>query len=459
MKNLMRSIGMLLLFSAAAACRTSTKDEASDAVGLSSEALPEVSLGGNLLPEDDSPAASEEDQEGLEFVEEGYCHDGIITKYLTQKFREENPPSKSELKSIKKRRSFAGTIDTKALANARDKLAGKAAPYFGAIPVVVNSEVDFWIQYYKTNGRKQFMRWLVRGESYKQLLQPVLQSNGLPPEFFYLAMIESGFNNGASSRAKATGTWQFMKGTAKLYGLRIDHWVDERRDPVKSSVAAASYLRDLYRDLGDWNLAMAAYNAGPGKIRRSIKKAGSRDFWEIARANVIAKETCQYVPKVLAAILLASNPKSHGFDYQQSVDEDIPTGSVSVDRPVRLDEVATELKIALSTLQRWNPEIIRNITPPRRDGYSIRLPTNLIEQYAVIESRLSKVEVTDVQMHKIRQGETLSQISRLYKVSVRQIIQINPGVRASVLRPGRELAIPIPGIISTSTKNDIKSVL
>lgn len=458
MKILMRSIGVLLLVSTAA-CRTSSKDATSDADGLDGEASsPGEASFSSLDNSPESPA--DPDSDGIEYVEPGYCHDGVVSRYLTQKFRKETPFTKSELKLMNKRRRYAGTIDTRALENARNTLAGKAAPYFGAIPVVVNSEVDFWIQYYKTTGRRQFMRWLVRGESFKHLLQPVLQDNGLPPEFFYLAMIESGFNNGASSHAKATGTWQFMKGTAKLYGLKIDHWVDERRDPIKSSVAAANYLRDLYRDLGDWNLAMAAYNAGPGRIRGSIRKVGSRDFWEIARTNALAKETRQYVPKVLAAILLASNPNLHGFDYQQSATQDMPTGMVNVTGPVRLDEVARELKISLSTLQTWNPEIIRNITPPRRDGYALRLPVHLIGQFAAIEDRLSTVEVTDVQMHKIRRGETLSKISRLYKVSVQQIMQINPGIRASALRPGRDLAIPIPGIVSTSTrKKDIKSML
>jgi membrane-bound lytic murein transglycosylase D len=403
-------------------------------------------------PEEDVAELDVEVEETIDIGEDGLCHDGIIADYLIKKFRKENPVSKAETKVMNKRRKFAGSIDTKALAHARDVLVGPAAPYFGAIPVVVNSEVDFWIQYFKTSGKRQFMRWLVRGESFKQVLQPILQENGLPPEFFYMAMIESGFNNGAFSSAKATGTWQFMQGTAKIYGLRIDHWVDERRDPVKSSVAAASFLRDLYRDLGDWNLAMAAYNAGPGKVRRAIKATGSRNFWEIAKTRNLAKETQQYVPKILAAILLAANPKVHGFDYQQSAAQDIPTDKILLPNPVRLDEVAKELNISLATLQSWNPEIIRNVTPPRKNGYELRLNAEMKEKFPSIEPNLSKIEITDVQLHKVKRGETLSKISRLYKVSISQIMQVNPGLRASALRPGKDIAIPIPGIVSALSK-------
>lgn len=391
-------------------------------------------------------------EDSIDIGEDGLCHDGIIADYLIKKFRNENPISKAESKAISKRRRYAGTIDTKALAHARDILVGPAAPYFGAIPVVVNSEVDFWIQYFKTSGKRQFMRWLVRGESFKQVLQPILQANGLPPEFFYMAMIESGFNNGAFSRAKATGTWQFMYGTAKTYGLRIDHWVDERRDPVKSSVAAASFLRDLYRDLGDWNLAMAAYNAGPGKVRRAIKAAGTRNFWDLAKTKHLPKETQQYVPKILAAILLAANPKIHGFDYQQSAAQDIPTDKFILSNPVRLDEVASQLNISLATIQSWNPEIIRNVIPPRKEGYELRLTAEMKEKFPSIAPNLSKIEITDVQMHKVKRGETLSFISRLYKVSINQIMQLNPGLKATALRPGKDIAIPIPGIVSASVK-------
>jgi membrane-bound lytic murein transglycosylase D len=438
-----RTIGIVLLL-VATSCRT-TPDNPPEPV----EPAAYIDLS---QPEEAVAELDVEVEETIDIGEDGLCHDGIIADYLIKKFRKENPVSKAETKVMNKRRKFAGSIDTKAIAHARDVLVGPAAPYFGAIPVVVNSEVDFWIQYFKTSGKRQFMRWLVRGESFKQVLQPILQENGLPPEFFYMAMIESGFNNGAFSSAKATGTWQFMQGTAKIYGLRIDHWVDERRDPVKSSVAAASFLRDLYRDLGDWNLAMAAYNAGPGKVRRAIKATGTRNFWDIAKTRHLAKETQQYVPKILAAILLAANPKVHGFDYQQSAAQDIPTNKILLPNPVRLDEVAKELNISLATLQSWNPEIIRNVTPPRKNGYELRLTTEMKEKFPSIEPNLSKIEITDVQLHKVKRGETLSKISRLYKVSISQILQVNPGLRATALRPGKDIAIPIPGIVSALSK-------
>lgn len=454
MNYLLRRSGLFLLFFVAA-CQTASPRE--QAPRISGQELPAADKKATAVSEQLAEEAAEESAE--EFEEDGFCHDGIIAKYLTESYRRTNPLSKEERNSMQKRRRFAGTIDTRALAHARYTLSGHAAPYFGAIPVVVNQDVDFWIQYFKTVGRRQFMRWLVRGESFKSVLQQILQDNGLPPEFFYLAMIESGFNNAAYSRAKATGTWQFMKGTARLYGLRIDHWVDERRDPVKSSVAAASYLRDLYRDLGDWHLAMAAYNAGPGKVRRAIRATGSRDFWEIAKTKHLAKETKQYVPKMLAAVLLASNPRAHGFEYQQTASQDFPITTVRLPKPVQLAEVAANLNINLSVLQSWNPEITRNITPPRKDGYELRLPIPLIHRFDQISGNLSEIQVTDVQMHKIRLGDTLSQIARLYKVSINQIKQFNPGLRPSALRPGREIAIPIPGVVTMTSQSGVKTVL
>ncbi len=386
----------------------------------------------------------------------GFCTDDIYSQHLVREHLAMNPaPKEQPVRRTGRRGRRVVDVSDRQLAAytyARDRLYGQAAPYFGALPVITNDRVDFWVHYFKTSGRREFMRWLVRGESIKQMVQPILQSSGVPDEFFYLAMIESGFSNSARSHARATGSWQFMQGTAKLYGLKINHWVDERRDPIKSTIAAANYLKDLYADLGDWHMAMAAYNAGPGRVRRAIRQAGSRDFWTIAERRALARETINYVPKVLAAILLASNAKAHGFEVQGNPVDLIPETEVIVQRPAKLDEIAQHLGVSLKTLQSWNPELTRDIVPPSRNGYSLRMAANYAQMFPSIEGKLTELEITDVQMHRISRGDTLSQIAKRYKVSTKQIMSLNPDLRANRLRIGREVAVPVPGVVTTKQR-------
>lgn len=405
---------------------------------------------------DDEPELKPED------FEMGFCVDDVYARYLTGQYAaihkgEKTPAPAPTYRRTRrgKRVRVQGTKNNPVVASlsyARDHMNGKTAPFFGAIPIVVNDRVDFWVQYFKSSGRRQFMSWLVRGESVKRMVQPILQEAGVPIEFFYLAMIESGFSNSAYSHARATGTWQFMSGTAQLYGLKINHWVDERRDPIKSTLAAANYLKDLYAELGDWHLAMAAYNAGPGTLRKAIRLGNTRDYWTIAESRNLAKETKQYVPKVLAAILLATEYRRHGFDFQPNPVDLLPETEIIVKRPVMLEELATKLGLSRRTLVSWNPELIRDITPPGKTGYALRLPQAYANLFPSIENSLSYIEVTDIHMHTVKRGDTLSRIAQQYKVGIKQILSVNPGVKAARLRPGNTIAIPIPGVVSTSTQ-------
>ena len=385
-------------------------------------------------------------------LEQGFCRDDVYAQYFTEEYKKTKTLSQKlrGLRSSRSRKIATKQYRYDALHYAFNQMNGKEMPYFGGIPVVINERVEYWINYFKGRGRRTFLRWLVRGESMKPVVFPVLKEKGLPQEFFYLAMVESGFNNGAYSSAKATGTWQFMHGTAKLYGLQINHWVDERKDPTKSTIAAANYLEDLYEKSGDWYLAMAGYNAGPGRIRRAIRRTKTRDFWSIAQTLHLNRETSNYVPKVLAAVLLASSPKKHGFDLTPDPNNLYPKSFAYAQRPVRLTEVASGLGIPLSVLKRWNPELIRDITPPVKGGYKLRLPASYAVKYAAIEPQLSVLEVTDVHMYKIRNGDTLSTIARKYKVRINQILQINPNLKARTLRIGKRIAIPVPGVATTN---------
>ncbi|SME88445.1 lytic transglycosylase domain-containing protein [Pseudobacteriovorax antillogorgiicola] len=384
-----------------------------------------------------------------------FCTDSIYGQYLKKHYR---AAASKELRSIRgwrQRRQFKRKIKHEVRHHAKIALDhSEGVVTSESFPVVRNPKVDRWIHYFENEGRSTFMKWLVRSENFKGILLPLLKEDGMPQELLFLAMIESGFNNRAYSRARATGTWQFMSGTARIYGLRVNYWLDERRDPVKSTVAAAKYLKDLYTDFGDWYLAIASYNAGPGRINRAIRRLKTRDFWTIAESRYIRSETKNYVPKMLAALNIARNPQKYGFYYIPSANDYTPRASVTVDRPVKLSDVAQKLNIPAKYLQRWNPELIKGITPPlhRIDGqpYRIRIPENYVQQFEAIKPTLAFLEIKDVKMHRIRRGETLTHIARRYKVPLRKIMKMNPNLSPRRLRPGKKIAIPIPAIITRS---------
>jgi len=181
------------------------------------------------------------------------------------------------------------------------------------IPITINSRVEFWIDYFQTRGRVHFEKYLERSEHFVPYIVPLLKQHGLPEDLVYLAMIESGFNNHARSRAKAVGPWQFISATGKRYGLMINWWVDERRDTRKSTLSAVGYLKDLYTIFKSWELAAAAYNSGEAKIARAIRRFGTKDFWTIARHRFLRPETRDYVPKIIAAAIIAKNREQFGF--------------------------------------------------------------------------------------------------------------------------------------------------
>lgn len=380
----------------------------------------------------------------------GYCKDDIYSKYLMAQYKKSVKPKK--FKTSLSRRRWNKKLEMDSIHYAAKRLDGPATRHFGAIPVVTNPKVEFWIRYFKTSGRSSFLKWLVRGESTRHLVDPIMKEHGLPQEFFYLAMIESGFSNQAASKARATGTWQFMSATAKIFGLKINYWLDERRDPLKSTVAASRYLKRLYARFGDWYLAMAAYNAGPGTVNRAIRKSKTRDFWKMSEKRFLPKETKNYVPKMLAALILARDPEKHGFEVKKDPDRMIPQEGVRLYKPVDLAEVAKKLRVPLKRIKYWNPELRKNITPPpsqlrpARDGYYLRLPAELVERFEEIKPQLALIEVKDILLHKVSTGDTLYQISRKYKVSMKKLLKLNPNLSPRALKIGKQIAVPIPSI-------------
>ena len=311
------------------------------------------------------------------------------------------------------------------------------------IPIVINEKVEHFLHYFQTAGRKHFTNWLARSEKYIPFMRDVLKEQGLPEDLVYLAMIESGFNPYAYSRAKAMGPWQFIYLTGKRYGLKSNWWVDERRDPEKSTIAAARYLKDLYDMFECWYLAAAGYNAGENKIANGIKRYRTEDFWELTKYRYLKQETKHYVPQMIAAALLAKDPERYGFtgiEYQDPLQYD----KIMVPPAVDLRIIAKACEITLEELKDLNPELRRWCTPPDVVEYEIKIPFGRSELFKKNFEGLRSKTGGSFKTHTVKKGETLRQIARLYRVDLEPILEINRLEKKSPLSVGRNLLIPLP---------------
>ncbi len=430
-----RFLPVYLVCCLATACQTAQDPEITTTESLPSEPVPSAEVPADTAAEEDEASYTRR-----------FCQDDIYSLYIKESYLDQfsYQPSKKD--------KNARRLKQEANLEAYKKLNQHLPLFFGGMPVEATPRVYAWIQYFTGRGRMEFLQWMVRSESFRPLVVPMLEKEGLPQELFFLAMIESGFSNTAFSRSAASGTWQFMKPTARHYGLRINYWVDERRDPVKSTIAAARYLKDLHKQLRDWYLAVAAYNAGPGKVMRAMQATQSRDYWTLSKSPYLLPETKNYVPKLLAALIISSHPENYGFDVAQDIRNTTPMTTITLEHPYSRVEMAEKLQIPARVLQRWNPEIMRGITPPpRRQGpvaYQLRLPKPLAEQFAAIQADLQQLTVQDVQMHRIQKGETLDNIAKRYRISVKDLIHMNPDLQPQRLKPGRTIAVPVPAILT-----------
>lgn len=400
-----------------------------------------------------------------ETTDKRFCSDNIFESYLIKHHLQTEKTKKNTRSYSKRSRArLKKQKELKAKYQANIQLNGPTVAYFGGLPVMATELVESWIRYYESPiGRKLFMKWLIRSKKYENIVVPLLKKEGLPKELLFMAMIESGFNDMAYSRARATGTWQFMKATAKSYNLKINHWIDERRDPVKSTLAAAQFLRDLYHEFGNWHLAMAAYNAGPGKINFAIKRVGSRDFWEIAQSRYIKNETKHYVPKMLAALIIATSPEKYGFWINEEAIYHTQTETVYLEYPTELKEIANRLGMPFKQLKKWNPELAQHITPPttqqrgERIPYALRLPSHYVTKFNTIRDQLTHLEIRDVMIYKLKKGDTLGELARRHGIKIDQILSVNPKLKPRQLQIGRNIAIPVPAVIK-KVKKDITTV-
>ncbi|MBX3301409.1 MAG: transglycosylase SLT domain-containing protein [Nitrospira sp.] len=327
------------------------------------------------------------------------------------------------------------------------------------IPVVFDPAVQSHIRFFNTSIRDRFEQWLLRFNRYRPLVEDIFAEFDLPSDLVHLSLVESGFNPYAYSRAKATGPWQFMKGTGKIYGLRIDHYVDERRDPIKSTIAAARYLRDLYDLFGKWPLAMAAYNAGEGKVLRALNKAQAESFAEISRTKLIRLETKQYVPRIMAATIIARNPDHYGFNQ-----DPVPLHEfeeVIVTRPLHFRAISNVTGIPYSELRLLNPELRRDATPPGETAYHLKVPIGtsakvlkLIERVPthkfpklpperpqVRQTRHARQgKVVSSHWYRVRGGDTLQKISRRFGIPI-QTLKTRNNLSSSLIKTGQLLNI------------------
>jgi membrane-bound lytic murein transglycosylase D len=311
------------------------------------------------------------------------------------------------------------------------------------IPVVFNDAVQYFVRYFMTEKRKVFVNWLRRSKRYVPTIKEILREQGLPEDLVYLAMIESGFNPKAYSSMKACGPWQFIYETGGRYGLRVNHWVDERRDPEKSTVAATLYLKDLFNQFGDWHLAAAGYNAGEKRIERAIEKHETTDFWELTTYNTLPRETREYIPRLLAAAIIAKDPERFGFtdiDYDRSikfVSERVPGGT-------SLNVVAKAASTDMLTVRALNPEILTGVTPPDIDNYVIKLPEwikrdKFREELTVMEE---EKRVQQVASYTCKKRDNLATITKKFRVSRDDLLLVNSCDEDLSTRLGKVIFIP-----------------
>jgi membrane-bound lytic murein transglycosylase D len=318
------------------------------------------------------------------------------------------------------------------------------------IPVVIDPIVEKHISFFNTSIRSRFEQWLFRLSRYRPLIENIFSEFDLPSDLVNLSLVESGFNPYAYSRAKATGPWQFMKATGKLYGLRIDHYVDERRDPIKSTVAAARYLRDLYDLFGTWPLAMAAYNAGEGKVMRALQRAQAETFWDISKTKLIRRETKQYVPRIMAATVIARNPDRYGFSQ-----DPVPVHQfeeVVVTRPLHFRAIANVTGIPYEELRLLNPELRRDATPPDDSPYHLKVPVGtgdkvvqLLERvptykFPPLHTRSYQVKNGSARWYRVRVGDTLEKVSKRFRIPLKTLKARN-NLSSHLIKPGEFLII------------------
>src|ERR1700685_1465377 len=307
--------------------------------------------------------------------------------------------------------------------NLKAKAEAEVKATHSDLPLMMTDPVAGYISYFSSRGRPTLEHALARSGRYQEMIQRVLKEEGVPQDLIYLAQAESGFHPLALSRAGARGMWQFMSSRARGYGLERNPWVDDRQDPEKSTRAAARHLRDLYRQFGDWYLAMAAYNSGPGTVQAAVKRTGYADFWELYRRNVLPKETRNYVPIILAVTLMTKNLSHYGFD-DVSMDRPAAFDTVKINYPVDLRLVADCVDGTVAQLQQLNPSLLR-LTTPKEGSFELHLPAGTKDQYQTAIAAIPAGMRLWWRYPTVHAGDTLASLARNYHTTAKSIEEAN----------------------------------
>jgi membrane-bound lytic murein transglycosylase D len=321
------------------------------------------------------------------------------------------------------------------------------------IPLTLNSKVEYFLYYFQTSGKLSFSRWLSRSSRYIPMMKDILKREGMPEDLVYVAMIESGFQMHARSWANAVGPWQFISDTGRRYALRIDQWIDERKDPVKATTAAALYLKELYGMFkGDWYLAAAGYNAGENKILRAISMYNTSNFWEISRGSYLKRETKEYVPKLLAAAIIAKDPARYGFAdiaYLTPIEYD----TVTITSRTNLDLAAKLCGTTYETIKELNPDLRHWCTPPNYPDYQLKIPKGskqLFEaEYAKVPEDQRFTERVLYSRYKARKRDSLKNVARRFGTSPAVLAELN-GLNAKSRIAGLSLLVPVKQTVDFS---------
>jgi peptidoglycan lytic transglycosylase D len=319
-------------------------------------------------------------------------------------------------------------------------------------PVVVNSQVQHFLDLFTGKRREVVNLWVSRSGRYLGMIREVLRARGLPEDLAYTAMIESGFKPDAVSRVGAKGMWQFMAPTARRYGLRVDSWVDERYDPEKSTVAAAAYLRDLYNQFGSWALAQAAYNAGEMKVMRAMQKTGSSDFWTLADSKYLRRETKEFVPQIHAATVIGREPDRYGFEFDDA--EPVAMEIVRVPPGTDLRRLAATASVPFPVMRSLNRVLVRAVTPPGRP-WELRVPAGSADSVMTALAPRRRPPITAVatmsskttrasaqgDVHVVRPRDTVSSIAKQYGISVGDVLRWNSLEGQARIHPGDRLRV------------------
>ncbi|HMN69715.1 MAG TPA: LysM peptidoglycan-binding domain-containing protein [Bdellovibrionales bacterium] len=321
---------------------------------------------------------------------------------------------------------------------------------YGEIALDDNEHVQMWVRYFQGRGRHHMDLYLARSSRYLPMMKNVLRENGLPEELVYIALIESGFSPRAHSRANAVGYWQFIRSTGKRFGMQIDTFTDERRDPVLSTRAAAEYFKALHNLLGSWHLAMASYNVGEGRVLRATRKYGTKDFWAlIKKRRALPAETRHYVPKFIAATMIAKDPAKYGFsniEYQDPLSYD----TVALQSPISLSKLASNINVDIEELKLLNPKFRTDFVPISRGTETVvRIPvgraTDALAALSLSVTTQPKILNAEHFYYRIRRGDTLSTIARKHRTTVSQLRRLNDLSNRTLLRVGRSIKVPDNG--------------